>query len=361
MSHPFRICHRNLHGIDIFMMHNGVLSEAPIQGQESDTIAFNNSVLKPILQNNPAILYNKDFQSMLGTMIGVGNKLCFLDGLGNVITINNFHTHEDCQVSNTYSVPPTPYEYPEGNYSNYGAANRNLNQRWKKGKGYVDEKEDDKDAKKSAIQVPAVLSPAQRNAANKEVAYKQREKVKNQAWLKRFLSEVDVVDDERNSQDPDNLSIIYVIENNLEGDSNLYTWFEEEMEEDDLETLWLRMSEKEMDIWVQEVDFNGKIPRKNMLLAYMWLYWYANAIEEPSYEFCKFSGKDHTGTIDSFNMSDFIAMFIICLEDSFSIKLGDYDTMFQPGFKWDKEVDDVATCTNNCQCYECVPPGVSIQ
>lgn len=114
MSHPFKVLSKDEHTRDIWLMHNGPQLPTPmIDDGKSDTHQFVKWVLRPQLANEPELLYNPDWQEMIGDMIG-SDKLLFLDSKTEEFTIINEQegkTTDDMWLSNTYSLQPT------GNYA----------------------------------------------------------------------------------------------------------------------------------------------------------------------------------------------------------------------------------------------------
>lgn len=107
-THPFQILRKEADGRDLWMMHNGVLSDFPIFSKgRSDTWHFVENWLKPALKSNPKLIYRESFQKTMGKVIGVSSKLLFLDSGGQVVIINkeqgSNHT-SGCWISNTYSI-----------------------------------------------------------------------------------------------------------------------------------------------------------------------------------------------------------------------------------------------------------------
>ena len=103
--HPFRVLNRKDHGVDMFMMHNGVISEAGIKAKESDTQAFTRNFLQPILAKAPSLIHTEAMQKLISKYIGQGSKLCFMLDDGTVVKINESKgsQRDGCWVSNTYS------------------------------------------------------------------------------------------------------------------------------------------------------------------------------------------------------------------------------------------------------------------
>lgn len=123
MCHPFRVLNHKEHGIDIFMMHNGTFGDVDADGTESDSVAINNHIIKPLLAANPNYLYSKEFHKMMTHLCDNSNRLCFLDGFGTVVTMGAWHTVDDCRVSNLYSLPigaSFNSDYPYSTYQNKG-------------------------------------------------------------------------------------------------------------------------------------------------------------------------------------------------------------------------------------------------
>lgn len=105
--HPFKILDKKRHGMDMYLMHNGVISSARkhIENKESDTQAFCRKFLKPILRKSPQLIEQEAFRLLIEDYIGSGSKLCFMYGKGRVLKINESagDTRNNCWVSNTYS------------------------------------------------------------------------------------------------------------------------------------------------------------------------------------------------------------------------------------------------------------------
>lgn len=86
--HPFKVTDKKKHGMEIYFMHNGVISGMKAQENESDTQAFNNNILFPLLKHNPKFIETDACRILIEKMIGTGNKLCFMYGDGKVIKFN---------------------------------------------------------------------------------------------------------------------------------------------------------------------------------------------------------------------------------------------------------------------------------
>jgi hypothetical protein len=98
--------------IDLFVMHNGVLSSAPeVNKDMSDTWHFMEYIIKPIVTANLDLLWNDDhFQTWLASTIK-GSKLLFMrsDDVEHPVLILNHDAGKEesgCWLSNTYSTQP---------------------------------------------------------------------------------------------------------------------------------------------------------------------------------------------------------------------------------------------------------------
>jgi predicted glutamine amidotransferase len=113
MCHPFRVTDKDKHGLDIFVMHNGVMSDVKLHSKgKSDTWHFVKDYLRPVLAKDPYMLRNKGFKRMVAKLIGTNNKLAFLDSDGVMTIINRDagKVIDDFWFSNTYSLSGT-YRY----------------------------------------------------------------------------------------------------------------------------------------------------------------------------------------------------------------------------------------------------------
>lgn len=75
--HPFQILRKDEDGIDLFLMHNGVLSVHEPKPQFSDTWHFAKNYLRPILKNNWEFILTPEFDDLISAHIK-GSKLLFL-------------------------------------------------------------------------------------------------------------------------------------------------------------------------------------------------------------------------------------------------------------------------------------------
>jgi hypothetical protein len=105
-SHPYEVLNKKDHGIDLWMMHNGILHDVNDDQQEmSDTWHFIRDTIRPILSEYPALLHHQAFIELLEERIGESNKLAFMDNLGNRTIVNEhaFVEFNGAKLSNTYA------------------------------------------------------------------------------------------------------------------------------------------------------------------------------------------------------------------------------------------------------------------
>jgi hypothetical protein len=108
--HPYEVLNRAEHGIDLWLMHNGILSTGNKANEKlSDTWHYINDYLKPMLAGNPDFAFHPAFKALISDHIGGSNKFVLMDNEGRQVVIN-----EDAGVywgglwlSNTYAWSAT--------------------------------------------------------------------------------------------------------------------------------------------------------------------------------------------------------------------------------------------------------------
>jgi predicted glutamine amidotransferase len=129
--HPFDVLTFEEDGVDVCMMHNGVISGTSVLGEtndkRSDTALYVEYLVRPMLKESPKLMYNTGFQKMVSRDIGITNKFLFMDGAGGVIIINPNSGHFpvkdsiDIWYSNTYSLT-TSYRHNKVGKSTYDSS-----------------------------------------------------------------------------------------------------------------------------------------------------------------------------------------------------------------------------------------------
>lgn len=97
--HPYKVIK------GVYLMHNGVLDTGNEWNKsKSDTWHFAERILKPILNQSPAMLHNAGFQRLLEATLGHGNRFILLDKHGFVeLNMHQGVTYKQARMSNTYA------------------------------------------------------------------------------------------------------------------------------------------------------------------------------------------------------------------------------------------------------------------
>lgn len=108
-SHPFRVLSKSQHGREVWLMHNGTITNAPAKVEDrSDTWHFVNYLLRPILAANPELVEDENFHKMMSDMVG-RDRLLLLDGQTGTFTKINptcagGHEKDNIWISNSYGL-----------------------------------------------------------------------------------------------------------------------------------------------------------------------------------------------------------------------------------------------------------------
>lgn len=87
--HPYEVLNRKEHGLDLWLMHNGVLATGNARDlTKSDTWHYIRDFLRPMLAHNPDFAFSDSFAKIVGTHIGSSNKFVLMDNAGRMATIN---------------------------------------------------------------------------------------------------------------------------------------------------------------------------------------------------------------------------------------------------------------------------------
>ena len=87
--HPYEVLNQQEHGVDMWLMHNGILSTGNASDtSKSDTWHYIRDYLRPMLAENPAFAFTDAFRSIIGSHIGSGNKFVLMDNAGNMSVVN---------------------------------------------------------------------------------------------------------------------------------------------------------------------------------------------------------------------------------------------------------------------------------
>jgi hypothetical protein len=87
--HPYEVLKKSEHGIDLWLMHNGILhTDNKADISKSDTWHYIRDYLRPMLENNPSFAFTPAFNDVISDHIGNSNKFVLLDNLGRMTVLN---------------------------------------------------------------------------------------------------------------------------------------------------------------------------------------------------------------------------------------------------------------------------------
>jgi hypothetical protein len=118
--HPYEILNKADHGIDLWLMHNGILhTDNKADITKSDTWHYIKNYLIPMLAKNPDYAFTESFNEIISDHIGTSNKFVIMDNLGRQAVINQDQGvyWAGLWLSNTYawSASNTATETAENN------------------------------------------------------------------------------------------------------------------------------------------------------------------------------------------------------------------------------------------------------
>ena len=87
--HPYEVLNRADHGIDLWLMHNGILSTGnATDTSKSDTWHYIRDYLRGILASNPDYAFSAGFAEIIGSHIGASNKFVLMDNNSRMAVVN---------------------------------------------------------------------------------------------------------------------------------------------------------------------------------------------------------------------------------------------------------------------------------
>jgi hypothetical protein len=87
--HPYEVLNKADHGIDLWLMHNGILhTDNKADISKSDTWHYIKDYLYPMLYKNPDFAFTDAFNDIISDHIGTSNKFVLMDNLGRSTIIN---------------------------------------------------------------------------------------------------------------------------------------------------------------------------------------------------------------------------------------------------------------------------------
>lgn len=88
--HPYEVFNKSEHGVDMWLMHNGVLSTGnQADVTKSDTWHYIRDYLRPMLANNIDFAFTDAFADIIGEHIGASNKFVIMDSRGRMQVVNH--------------------------------------------------------------------------------------------------------------------------------------------------------------------------------------------------------------------------------------------------------------------------------
>ena len=104
--HPYKLLDKATHGIDMALMHNGILSTGNARDTtKSDTWHYIRDILRPLLKSNPDYAFTRGFADLVGAHIGFSNKFVIMDARGRMAHVNKSAGvyYAGLWLSNTYA------------------------------------------------------------------------------------------------------------------------------------------------------------------------------------------------------------------------------------------------------------------
>ena len=87
--HPYEVLNRKDHGMDLWLMHNGILSTGNAADvTKSDTWHYIRDYLRPMLAANPDFAFHPAFAAIVGEHIGASTKFVLMDDAGRLAVVN---------------------------------------------------------------------------------------------------------------------------------------------------------------------------------------------------------------------------------------------------------------------------------
>jgi hypothetical protein len=86
--HPYQVCSMEEDGLDMWMMHNGILhtgNKADVT--KSDTWHYIRDYIRPLIKFNPDVVFEPFFADIIGEHIG-SNRFVFMDNTGRIAVVN---------------------------------------------------------------------------------------------------------------------------------------------------------------------------------------------------------------------------------------------------------------------------------
>ena len=112
-AHPYQILDYDKDGMDLWMMHNGIIPIDTPDQTKSDTWTWIHTYVRPLLKSDLGLYYDSEFWKFVKSDIG-GSRLMFLDDEGKFRRVGEWHEIDGCLYSNL-----NPFWWDE-DYGGYG-------------------------------------------------------------------------------------------------------------------------------------------------------------------------------------------------------------------------------------------------
>lgn len=112
-AHPYQILDYDKDGMDLWLMHNGVIPIETPDKTKSDTWTWIQTYIRPLLKSDLGLYHDPEFWKFVRDDVG-GSRLMFLDDEGNFQYVGNWEKIDGCLYSNL-----SPF-WGEDDYVGYG-------------------------------------------------------------------------------------------------------------------------------------------------------------------------------------------------------------------------------------------------
>lgn len=109
-AHPYTVLHKEAHGEDVLLMHNGVIRVRETNPRMSDTWHWIQEI-QPFVEHDPSIINNDLFWKLVSEELS-GSRLLLMDGKGEFLRVGNWVEYEKCHYSNNSFPRSKPYQSP---------------------------------------------------------------------------------------------------------------------------------------------------------------------------------------------------------------------------------------------------------
>lgn len=120
-AHPYQILDYDQDGMDLWLMHNGVIPIETPDPTKSDTWTWIHTYVRPLLKSDLGLYHDDEFWKFVGADVA-GSRLMFLDDEGKFQYVGKWEEIDGCLYSNLH--PFWGYEDDYGGYGGWGYTGR---------------------------------------------------------------------------------------------------------------------------------------------------------------------------------------------------------------------------------------------